>query len=145
MSIGIEKFNSNFLIKCFAIVCIILSPTIKVFAFNGGNGSKGNPYQISTIDQLQAMQDSLDAHYVLLNDIDASVTAGWNDSAGFDPIGEDPENDTAFTGSFDGQDFMIRNLTIKRPCEYYVGLFGYIYSAQITNVGLDSIIVLLQE
>ena len=45
---------------------------------------------ISTIEELQAInrnQFTRSRHYVLMNDIDASVTETWNGGAGFDPIG----------------------------------------------------------
>ena len=42
--------------------------------FPGGNGSPGNPYQISNVAELQAMKYNLSAHYILVNDIDASDT-----------------------------------------------------------------------
>lgn len=139
MSKGTVIYNNKLTIKCVVILFVFMTPVIEGAQFVGGDGTEDNPYQISTIEQLQAMQDSLDAHYILLNDIDASVTAGWNDSAGFEPVGDDPENGTAFTGSFDGQGFVIRHLTINRPFEYCIGLFGYITSAEITSIVLDSV------
>jgi len=42
---------------------------------------------ITNVTELQAMEDDLDEDYVLGNNIDASATSGWNDGAGFDPIG----------------------------------------------------------
>ncbi|MCK5774498.1 MAG: hypothetical protein KAH57_11975, partial [Thermoplasmata archaeon] len=41
-------------------------------AFAGGDGSVGAPYQISDVDQLQDMSSDLSAHYLLINDVDAS-------------------------------------------------------------------------
>jgi len=70
-------------------------------SFAGGNGTIQNPYQISNVTQLQNMSANLSAHYMLVNDINASVTSGWNLGAGFDPIGD---NTNRFTGSLDGQD-----------------------------------------
>jgi len=46
---------------------------------------------ISTIEQLSAIGNSatypLSGDYQLMNDIDASVTSGWNGGKGFDAIG----------------------------------------------------------
>ena len=57
---------------------LILFP-VSVFAFTGnGSGTELDPYQISNVDQLQEMNDDLDAYYILVNDIDASATSGWN-------------------------------------------------------------------
>ncbi len=93
--------------------------------------------------QLQNMSVDLTADYELGSDIDASGTAAWNGGLGFDPIGTYtagvPAN--AFSGSFDGKGYKIKNLTINRPLEDYVGLFGYTLGAgkEIKNVGLENI------
>jgi len=80
-----------------------------------GSGAADDPYVITSVEELQAMNDDLDAQYVLGNDIDASSTANWNGGEGFEPIGSgagtlpDP-----FTGSFDGNGHAISGLTIDR-------------------------------
>ncbi|WP_171051149.1 GLUG motif-containing protein, partial [Halomonas sp. ATBC28] len=80
------------------------------------------------IDQLQAMQNDVAGHYLLGMDIDASATAGWNDGAGFAPIGVEPLGDSAssFTGIFDGLGHTVSDLTIDRPGTDHVGLFGFV-------------------
>jgi hypothetical protein len=99
---------------------------------------------------LNAIRDNLGGSFVLMNDLDlsclgyeelASKTA--NDGAGWQPIAaeEDP-----FIGTFDGQEFHVKNLFINRPDEVGVGLFGYVgrYDAKlgvIKNVGLADGIV----
>lgn len=100
--------------------------------FDGGDGTLGNPYQISRLDQLQAMQEDPEAHYILVDNIDASETSTGE---GFDPAGD---NTTPFTGSLDGDGFEISNLAINRPDEQYVGLFGVIgEGATIQNVYIE--------
>ena len=48
------------------------------YSFSGnGSGTEEDPYQISTVEQLQEMNDDLSAHYILMNDIDASETREW--------------------------------------------------------------------
>ncbi len=106
--------------------------------FDGGAGTWEDPYVISTVEQLQAMNENLSAHYVLGTFIDASDTAGWNDGAGFKPIGNDSE---PFTGSLRGSaeddvGFLIVGLFINSD-EDDVGLFGYTHEdAVIERVGL---------
>lgn len=101
--------------------------------FDGGDGTVGNPYQISRLDQLQAMQDEPDAHYLLMGNINASSTASGE---GFTPVGD---NSTPFTGSLDGNGYTISNLSINRMAETNVGLFGVIdEGATIENVLLES-------
>ncbi len=90
--------------------------------------------EIPSIDALQLIGNDpaypLDGDYFLTQDIDASATATWNGGAGFDPIGP-------FTGSFDGQGYVIANLTINRPDEDYAGLFGTVSSGgTVENLGL---------
>jgi hypothetical protein len=111
--------------------------------FPGGDGSAGNPYQISNVTELQNMSANLSAHYVLINDIDASNTSSWNGGLGFSPIGNDTNNVTSdfqgtkFTGSFEGNGYKIINLTINRSGEDYVGLIGYTDTgSQINNVSV---------
>ena len=104
--------------------------------FAGGDGSKGNPYQISNVAQLQDMNLNFSAHYILVNDIDASDTVNWNGGKGYEPIGRDMDphtggyQGTSFGGSMDGQGNRIANLFINRS-EDYVGLFGCIGSGSI--------------
>jgi len=77
-----------------------------------GSGTLGDPYIIYDVNDLQAIENHLAAYYELANDIDASATSGWNDGAGFLPIGE---NNPYFTGNFDGKGYSITNLYINRP------------------------------
>jgi len=101
--------------------------------FDGGDGTVENPYQISRIDQLQAMVQDPEAHYILVDNIDASETAIGE---GFNPVGV---NAIPFIGSLDGDGFEITGLTINRPDEQYVGLFGVIGDgATVENVYIES-------
>ena len=86
-----------------------------------GDGSESTPYEISNVSELQAMEDDLDANYELVSDIDASNTAQWNNGSGFDPIGSQASE---FSGSVDGNNHTVAELTIARPNETQVGLFG---------------------
>lgn len=110
------------------------SVTAEFRFFDGGNGTIGNPYQISTLVQLQAIQDYTDSYFILTEDIDASPTTSWNSGAGFMPIGTKVE---PFNGGFDGDGFEITNLFIDRPSEQDVGLFGNIANGSIVeNISL---------
>jgi hypothetical protein len=58
---------------------------------------------------------------------------------GFNPVGtyEWAQANTEFTGSFDGQNHTISNLSINRLYDDYVGLFGTIgSSAEVENIGI---------
>ncbi len=105
--------------------------------FAGGDGTIGDPYQVSDVDQLQDISSDLNAHYVLINDIDASATVGWNAGEGFEPMGE---LWNGFTGSLDGQGYNITDLFINLIATNYVGLFGVLEAeANLNNIGLQVI------
>ncbi|ELZ11126.1 GLUG domain-containing protein [Halovivax asiaticus JCM 14624] len=74
------------------------------------------------------MQLDLGAHYVLVDDVDASDTADWNDGRGFDPVGAT----TKFSGTFDGDGHVVDGLVIDRPDSEHVGLFG-VLSGSLSN------------
>lgn len=108
----------------------------------GGDGSISNPYQLTDIYGLQGMGGSY--YYTLANDVDATVTSNWNAGEGFRPIGKyvsgtyyDLPPAGAFYGGFDGLGHTITGLTINRPTEGQVGLFGWVAeSGEIRNIGL---------
>ncbi len=107
--------------------------------FGGGNGTVWAPYIIEDVDDLQNMSANLSAHYVLNNTIDADSTATWNGYAGFIPVGN---ASAQFNGSLDGAGYTIFNLTIDRPSEDYVGLFGWCgASSVIQNVILNDLLI----
>jgi len=102
-----------------------------------GSGTPADPYVITSVTELQAMNDDLSAHYVLGNDIDASETSSWNNGRGFAPIGGRGE---AFEGHLNGQNHTIHNLTVNRPLRSTVGLFGVIdEGASVENLGLGGV------
>ena len=122
--------------------CLFFVPTLLSFAmcaaalaFSGaGSGTESDPYVITTVEQLQQMNDNLNACYALGNDIDASATATWNGGAGFVPIGSQSDS---FTDRLDGRRHTVMGLYINRPSEDFVALFGYIGSGtELTNVGV---------
>ena len=46
-----------------------------------GEGTAEDPYQIYDVNELQNMIFDLNAHYILINDVDASSTSNWNDGS----------------------------------------------------------------
>ena len=86
---------------------------------------------IYNVQQLQAIDVAinLNKNYLLINDIDASATSGWNGGAGFNPIG-------TFRGVFDGNGHSITNLYINRSATDDVGLFS-INEGTIDNLGIN--------
>ncbi len=118
--------------------------------FDGGDGSKENPYKIATKEQLVNFAASLDTEilydgkYVELTaDIDISDIANW------EPIGK---SEFAFNGSFDGNGHTISGLkegTKEKPRKLStnledfsnaLGLFGTLgVDAVVKNVNLTEV------
>ncbi len=103
-----------------------------------GSGAEEDPYQITVVGNLVWMGNTVGSssgkYYKLMNDIDASETAGWDGGKGFVPIGENGEE---FMGVFDGNNKKITGLTINRPDTDYIGLFGITYNSMVKNLGLE--------
>jgi len=106
--------------------------------FSGGDGSSANPYQISSIQQLQEISSHLDKNFILLKDIDASETNEWNSGKGFIPLGDEEK---PFSGNFDGQGFSISGLVVNRPEIEFNGLFGHIDKGGIADLHLSGVTV----
>jgi len=135
--------NKSYSILLFAAILPILVPAGIARAFSGrGSGTEQDPYIITNVKELQAMNNHLYAWYELGNDIDASATSAWPGGAGFIPIGD---SSNKFMGHFDGKGHTITGLYIDRPNTDYVGLFGCVYPAfvysEIKDVGLVDIFI----
>jgi|GEM_PF-4227921 hypothetical protein len=101
-----------------------------------GDGTAANPYVITNLTQLQAMEQDPQAAYALGEDIDASATATWD--GGFDPVGGET---VPFTGRLDGRDYAITDLTVTQPRIDRVGLFGVTSGSHIGNLTLSRVSV----
>jgi len=95
-----------------------------------GSGTSGDPYIISDVDDLQAIEDDLTAYYELSGDIDASATSGWNSGEGFVPI-------SSFEGRLDGKGYTITGLFINKSTKDG-GLFDEI-SGTVTDVSVRNL------
>ncbi|MDI6401675.1 hypothetical protein QLX67_06695, partial [Balneolaceae bacterium ANBcel3] len=136
----LHKFSALFLMAGFIAVPALGQENF----FAGGSGTIDDPWHIETIEQLQHISEDLEAHYILIQDIDASVTSGWNNGAGFDPIGvydgtHAGADNVSFMGTLDGDGHVISGLTINRPNEDGVGLFARTNKyAHIKNIQLEN-------
>lgn len=118
------------------------------------DGTEDAPYWITDWYDLDAIRDELEAHYVLVENLDQNspgydeiASADANEGAGWEPIGaidfeeEDDDYDTPiftpFNGGFDGQDLTISGLSVDRPDYVGAGLFTSIgESGQVANLNL---------
>ena len=111
----------------------------------GGNGTAEQPYRIATpadMNNIGANTEDWGSHFVLTANIDMSeysyttaLIAPDNNSIAYGYQG------TPFTGSFDGNGFVIEHFVVDTLGAHnsYLGLFGSIGSgAQIKNVSLES-------
>ncbi|URZ17432.1 fibronectin type III domain-containing protein [Clostridium felsineum] len=89
-----------------------------------GKGTKDDPYIITTVEQLENMKYDLGAYYKLGGDIDLTGV-NWT------PIGN---SSAQFIGSFDGDGYSIKNLSMDNPGVNVNALFGYIKGATIRAV-----------
>ena len=127
---------------------ISVSQTLVVIPFAGGTGTPATPWQIGTPAQLNAIRgEYLDDHFMLTTDLDFLGYTYDDLAKGWLPIGHDTNavgghQGTKFTGSFDGDGKVIRNLRIDRGGEDYVGLFGYVSDGSIDSLGLEDLEVM---
>tara|TARA_R110002096_G_scaffold183757_3_gene361805 strand:+ start:7126 stop:14862 length:7737 start_codon:yes stop_codon:yes gene_type:complete len=113
-------------------------PTLKKYTSSvhfAGTGTLLDPYQISTMEQLNEAREYLTGNFILTADINADI-APFNTGLGWTPIGSFQQ---PFRGTFDGNDFKIDGLFINNSTTDYMGLFGVIESASISNIGLINV------
>jgi len=105
-------------------------------SFAGGDGTKGNPYQISNAGELallakkvnsQTAKPTSKTYYILTNNIDLVYTE-WV------PIGLADTSYQIFYDDFDGNDYTISGIYISSGEYEYYGLFGYSSDANIKNL-----------
>ncbi len=105
---------------------------------NPGTGTAGNPYQVSTPEQLNSIGTDpalMASHFELTSDINMSAYTGTD----YIMIGS---YSVPFTGTFNGNGYTIHNLTYSTTAvTSNVGFIGYAQDAEITNVCLQSVSV----
>ena len=79
---------------------------------------------INDVNELQQISRFLAGNYALSQTIDAIKTKNWAEGKGFMPMGGKRQDETPFTGDFDGNNYVISNLYINRPDENDVGIFA---------------------
>jgi len=105
---------------------------------SAGSGTSTNPYQIATLNNLYWIANyssRWNYYYIQTADIDASSTSTWFSGAGWIPIGN---STTKFTGVYNGNGHKISGLYINRTATNYVGLFGYLYGAEVNDLILEN-------
>ena len=118
-------------VLAFAMLILAGSASAQTSCENSSGNGSDTPYAITNINQLQAITSSPTSNYVLCENIDAAGTD-------FVPIG----GAAGFSGTFDGNNMTISNLTINRPSSLRVGLFGKLSSGgEIRTLNLVNVVV----
>jgi len=106
------------------------------YPYGPGSGTAEDPYQIWTPKQMNAIgltPADWGKCFVLMADLDMSVYIGTQ----YNRIGTGAA--TPFTGTFEGNGHVIRNLTYSTTAVAdYVGLFGYVVGTTIRNLGVEN-------
>lgn len=128
--------TTTIVIYVMTVLCFFALPARA--RYSDGTGDVSNPFQINTPADLNEISDysgDWDKYFVLTSDINmvgySYTTAVIGSSA------------TPFSGSFDGVDFVISNLTIDTAGagNDYLGLFGKISGsiAEVKNLGIEDV------
>lgn len=99
--------------------------------FDGGTGSPDDPWQVASPGQLLLVGDFLDAHFIQTANIDMAAENN------FMPIAMD----SSFSGSFNGNGYVISNLTINRSsaADINIGLFSELApGAVLDNITIEN-------
>ena len=108
-------------------------------SFSGsGSGTESDPFLIFNPVQLNDVRNSVGysgVYYKLMSDIDMTEwIAENNPQQGWQPIGN---LSSMFKGTFIGNGKKITGLTINRSTTDYVGFFGYVHSAKISDLTIE--------
>jgi len=125
------------ILVAFCIFTYILSYSQAAIAPRLGDGSKENPYQIESLQNIYWIAtnpDSWKSSFLQTADIDARVTSTWTDGA-WVSIGNDS---IYFEGHYNGNDFTIEGLSITTTETDYQGLFGVISNGVLENISITN-------
>jgi hypothetical protein len=102
---------------------------------NTSEGSINSPSEITNCTELQAINDNLNWHYKIMNDIDCSETKSWNGGQGFISIG----GHNGFVGVLDGQNYVVSNIYQNQTgVSEHSGFFRSMYGKAI-NLNLHDV------
>ncbi|MDD2599076.1 MAG: hypothetical protein PHO37_07620 [Kiritimatiellae bacterium] len=132
----------------FSAFSLIMTMCLSAAAYSGGSGTSLDPYRISSkADLLELAGKPADygKHFIqsatinLKDNLFTGAVIAPNTAASADPF-----QGTPFTGSYDGQGHVIKNLTIEASgAKSYIGLFGKIAGSGcvVKNVSLHYVTI----
>lgn len=95
-----------------------------------GTGTSSDPFLVATANDLCNVGNNLSAYYKMTSDIDMTGVT-------FTGIGSDS---TPFTGTFDGDNHIISNLSITSSTDY-TGLFNEVNAGTLKNIKLYKVTI----
>ena len=135
------------IIFALAMICAAQTPWNGTVAeaYDGGDGTPANPYQIATAEQLALLAQQTnegtggDAYYIMTSDICLNANLNVN-PLNWIPIGRVVNGTPSFfTGHFDGNNKTVSGLYYNNPDnDEVVGLFGCTYDAEIYDINLSN-------
>lgn len=125
--------------KYLFLIAAMLNTVVAFAQFSGsGTGTESDPYLIYNENQLAQLGNFLNqegVYFRLQKDLDmTNWIAENNPGQGWMPVGV---SSSPFKGIFDGNNHKISGIFINRSSTDYVGFFGYISSATITNLTVE--------
>ena len=122
--------------KYLFLIAAMLNTVVSFAQFSGsGTGTESDPYLIYNENQLAQLGNFLNqegVYFRLQKDLDMTDwIAENNPGQGWMPVGV---SSSPFSGIFDGNNHKISGIFINRSSYDFVGFFGYISSATITNL-----------
>lgn len=122
----------NYIIILFIVLTLgVVRVNASACNFKGGDGTEKNPYKITNAKELKGMECDMEAHYELANDIDLK---GSNFKTIGYVQGEYGTNFVNFSGSFDGNNHVINNLSNGAM---FLRNYGTIQNVVLKNVNIQ--------
>ena len=115
------------------------SSMTKLSSVNPAQAISSGTYSISTAEELAKLAEMTNAgkvtggEFVLANNIDLSA---YSTGEGWTPIGN---GTNSFSGTFDGNGYVVSNLYINRQNKDEQGLFGVIWTGEAKNLGIENV------
>lgn len=107
--------------------------------FSGGDGTQENPYLVGSADDLDNIRHYAGIRTVYFKQVMDIDLSGFSNGMGWEPIKQ-------FSQNYDGNGYIIYNLTINRPDEGNLGLFADVrvrshpvFEGNIKNVTLEDV------
>ncbi|MDR0927769.1 MAG: hypothetical protein LBO69_08400 [Ignavibacteria bacterium] len=122
--------TSKYFCNLIVLFCVCVCAFAPVYGFSGGNGTAGNPYQITSVDDMLELNDSVihnkpmtGKYFILVNDIDTlRIGIGFENNSSVNYLAK------PFRGIFDGN---YHKITIAFDNSIidssgYIGLFFFV-------------------